>query len=192
MMDWSATIQASRRWITCAAVPGRSRRGRPSRPRPWGSRNVLKSGPAGALARSWLGGLTCRPNNRSRSRRGVHPTRHGQVRRCRPRTRAPARDAGSPIRSGASTPASRTPSSSICRTSRSCEQARICRRGGRVIAMMTLPEKSLTSMPGGWPATTERAGALGSRRGRACRRRQRGVGSHWPSPAGLWALRGPH
>lgn len=67
------------------------------------------------------------------------------------------------------------------------EQARICRPGGRVIAMMTLPEKSLTSMPGGWPPMTEREQALWARVEDALKPAEsaRDVGRHWPSPAGL-------
>jgi ubiquinone/menaquinone biosynthesis C-methylase UbiE len=67
------------------------------------------------------------------------------------------------------------------------EQARVTRGGGRVIAMMTLPEKSLVSMPEGWPTMTAREREIWDRTRKPFERAEatRGVGRHWPDPAGL-------
>jgi len=67
------------------------------------------------------------------------------------------------------------------------EQARVCRSGGRVIAMLTLPETSLMSMPEGWPAMTARERELWGRSREAFESAEarRRVGSYWPDPAGL-------
>jgi SAM-dependent methyltransferase len=67
------------------------------------------------------------------------------------------------------------------------EQARVCRRGGRVIAMVTLPDKSLASMPEGWPAMSpdERRLWEAVRGAFEAANDIRGVGGHWPDPAGL-------
>jgi ubiquinone/menaquinone biosynthesis C-methylase UbiE len=67
------------------------------------------------------------------------------------------------------------------------EQARVTRGRGRVIAMMTLPEKSLVSMPEGWPAMTAREREIWDGMREPFERAEvaRSVGRHWPDPADL-------
>jgi len=67
------------------------------------------------------------------------------------------------------------------------EQRRVCRRGGRVITMMALPEKSLASIPDGWPPMTANERELWEHIRAAFQPKEaaRGVGAHWPDPAGL-------
>jgi len=70
------------------------------------------------------------------------------------------------------------------------EQARVCRRGGRVITMVTLPEKSLVSMSEGWPPMTPRERELWDQTRGAFEAAEsaRGVGRFWPDPAVLPTL----
>lgn len=67
------------------------------------------------------------------------------------------------------------------------EQARVCRPGGRVIAMLTLPEKSLTSLPDGWPPRTARERELWDQLRDVFESAEAllAVGRHWPDPAEL-------